>query len=104
MWLGRPETLILKYSLKHLVKPFTVISLSCLLSSCGGDYKDNNTSTDQPTQPNEPLLPDTPVVPIAEPVPAFDSDGVLSANIRWTDYGVPHVTADNLQSMSYGVG
>ena len=29
---------------------------------------------------------------------------MLTANIRWTDYGVPHIKADNLESMSYGVG
>ena len=46
-----------------------------------------------------------------EPVPAppsilqtFDDDGVLEANIRWTTYGVPHITAENLESLSYGVG
>ncbi|WDE14466.1 penicillin acylase family protein [Thalassomonas haliotis] len=35
---------------------------------------------------------------------AFAPDGELSAEIRWTDYGVPHITADNLQSLAYGSG
>ena len=90
----------MKESFKQLIKPITVFSLSCLLTACGGDYKYNNTSTFVPSQPSEPITP--PVQ--AAPVPAFDSDGVLSANIRWTDFGVPHVTADNLESLSYGVG
>ncbi|XQW84988.1 acylase [Thalassotalea piscium] len=73
--------------------------MACLITACGGDYKYNNSST---YVPEEPSVPTTPVSP--DPIPAFDSDGVLTANIRWTDYGVPHVTADNLESMSYGVG
>ena len=35
---------------------------------------------------------------------AMDEDGVLNANIRRTDYGIPHITADNLESMAFGVG
>ncbi|MBB6542023.1 acyl-homoserine-lactone acylase [Thalassotalea piscium] len=89
----------MKQNLKHIAKPMTAISLACLLAACGGEYKYENNSTYQPTQPVDPTPPAT-----AAPIPAFDNDGVLSANIRWTDYGVPHVTADNLQSLSYGVG
>jgi acyl-homoserine-lactone acylase len=75
------------------------LSLSCILAACGGgDY--TYIGTPPPVTP-EPVVP-APVIPT--PVPSFDSDGVLSANIRWTDYGVPHIKADNLESMSYGVG
>lgn len=35
---------------------------------------------------------------------AFDPDGKLDANIRWTTYGVPHIQADNLQSLGFGSG
>jgi len=35
---------------------------------------------------------------------AFDDDGVLQATIRRTDYGVPHIQADNLESLSFGIG
>jgi acyl-homoserine-lactone acylase len=70
-----------------------------LFAACGGgDY--TYIGTPPPVIP-EPVTP-PPVAPT--PVPSFDSDGVLTANIRWTDYGVPHITADNLESMSYGVG
>jgi len=88
----------LKYSFKCLRTPFTALSLSCLLVACGGGEYTYIGAPD-PVTP-EPLTP--PVVTTV--VPSFDSDGVLSANIRWTDYGVPHITADNLESMSYGVG
>ncbi|MGC1508659.1 penicillin acylase family protein [Ketobacter sp.] len=35
---------------------------------------------------------------------AFDNDRILEANIRRTDFGVPHIRADNLESLSFGVG
>ena len=35
---------------------------------------------------------------------AFDRDGRLQAKIRRTDYGVPHIKADNLESLSFGIG
>lgn len=86
---------------KHKISASLVaLGLTTLLSACGGDdYKYNNKSTY--TAPE--VAPENPT-PEATSVPAFDEDGVLSANIRWTDYGVPHITADNLQSMAYGVG
>lgn len=34
----------------------------------------------------------------------FDDDGVLNAKIRRTDYGVPHIKADNLESLAFGIG
>ena len=88
----------MSYSIKSAIKPISIISLMTILSACGGgDY----TYLGAPEPAPEPVTP-TPVQPT--PVPSFDSDGVLSADIRWTDYGVPHITADNLESMSYGVG
>ncbi len=44
---------------------------------------------------------------IIAPMPnlvAFDTDGTLKANIKRTSYGVPHITGDNLQSVSFGSG
>lgn len=35
---------------------------------------------------------------------AFDPDGVLDATIRYTEFGVPHIEAENLESLAYGVG
>lgn len=73
-------------------------SIAATLVGCGGN--DNNFDNVQtPTTP-EP----SPVEPTPTPVPAFDTDGVLTADITWTTYGVPHIKADNLESMAYGVG
>jgi len=75
----------------------TVVAVSIALTGCGSDGNKFEVITPAPVVP--PTPPPAPIV-----LPAFDSDGVLQANIRWTDYGVPHVTADNLESMSFGVG
>ncbi|MGQ8365442.1 acylase [Glaciecola sp. 1036] len=69
-----------------------------LLISCGGNDNDFS-DVERPTPP----APPTPEPPPAT-VTAFDPDGVLQADIRYTQYGVPHIVADNLESMSYGVG
>lgn len=78
-------------------KSFAFVALSIALTACGGDDKKYEVVSPAPVSPPPP-----PVVPA--PLPAFDADGVLEANIRWTNYGVPHVIADNLESMSFGVG
>ena len=87
----------MKYSFQYLRTPLTILSLSCVLAACG-EGEHTYIGTPEPVTPT-PVTP--PVVPT--PIPSFDGDGELSANIRWTDYGVPHITADNLESMSYGV-
>ncbi|WP_404842746.1 acylase [Colwellia sp. 6M3] len=89
---------MLNYSIKNTIKPISIIGLLSVLSACGGG---EHTYIGAP----EPVTP-TPITPpaVVTPVPSFDDDGVLTANIRWTDYGVPHIKADNLESMSYGVG
>ena len=43
-------------------------------------------------------------LPEQEPLTTFDTDGELTADITWTDYGVPYITADNVESMAFGVG
>mgnify|MGYP000212230513 FL=1 len=73
------------------------IALLVGLTACGSD--DNKKAE---TPPPVVVLP-TPQ-PVAPSLVAFDDDGVLSANIRRTSYGVPHITADNLQSVSFGSG
>ena len=78
----------------------TVVALSVttLLTACGGN--DNDFSNVTPVEPPPPTV----VTPPPAPIPAFDTDGELTADIKWTTYGVPHVTGDNLESMAYGVG
>ncbi|WDT84325.1 acylase [Alteromonas sp. 009811495] len=74
------------------------LSITALLSGCGDN--DNDFSNVTPVTPEPPPT----VAPPPAPIPAFDTDGTLTADIRWTTYGVPHVTGDNLESMAYGVG
>lgn len=61
------------------------------LSACNSD---NNKDIETPPPP----IPEVPTLV------AFDSDGNLTAKIRRTTYGVPHITADNLQSVGFGSG
>ncbi|MCH2056637.1 MAG: acylase [Thalassotalea sp.] len=91
----------MKSSTLGFFKPLSVLAISIALAACGGDgdYKYNYSSDYQPETP-----PDIETPMPTEVVPAFDTDGELTANIRWTDYGVPHVTGDNLQSLAFGVG
>lgn len=84
-------------SMKFL-KPFSVCAIALALMACGDDK--NDFSDIQVPQP--PAVQPPP--PPAPQVPNFDADGVLEADIRWTEFGVPHVKADNLESMAYGVG
>lgn len=63
------------------------------LSGCGGSS--NDTSTPEPGTP-EPTEP-TGLV-------AFAPNGELSVDVTWTDYGVPYVKADNMESLGFGVG
>ena len=74
------------------------LTIAATLYACGGN--DNTFDDVQVPTPTEP----TPTEPVADPIPAFDSDGTLNAEIRWTTYGVPHIKADNLESLAYGVG
>ncbi|WP_203565578.1 acylase [Alteromonas hispanica] len=78
----------------------TLIALSVAACLVGCGDNDNDFSDVQPVSPTPPPPP----VSAPAPIPAFDTDGTLTADITWTTYGVPHVKADNLESMAYGVG
>ena len=53
--------------------------------------------------PEPPPEPDySSPLPDQEPLSTFDDDDELSADIRWTTYGVPYVKADNLESLGFG--
>nr|WP_136252426.1 acylase [Ningiella ruwaisensis] len=80
------------------VKPLCIAVSALLLAACGDNQNDFSNIS-----PPEPPAVTPPTPPVAS-VPNFDEDGVLDAEIRWTEYGVPHVKADNLESMAYGVG
>lgn len=66
------------------------------LSACNSDNK-----TVEPPTVTPPTSPPVETVP---KLVAFDTDGELVADIKWTTYGVPHITADNLQSLAFGSG
>lgn len=72
------------------------LSLTALLAACG----DNDFSNIELPAPTTPTTPD----PVPTPIPSFAPNGTLSAEVTWTTYGVPHIKADNLESMAYGVG
>jgi acyl-homoserine-lactone acylase len=42
--------------------------------------------------------------PVTEDNPGDPGDGTYDANIVWTEYGIPHVTADDWGSLGYGAG
>lgn len=79
--------------LKHTLLAAAVMTV---LSGCGDENKY--------AVEKAPGNTTTPPTATPAPIPNFDDDGVLEADIRWTTYGVPHVKADNLESMAYGVG
>ncbi|CAB9493963.1 acylase [Alteromonas macleodii] len=83
------------FNTKRTLIAFT---LAGLLTACG-DNDNDFSNIEQPAPPTA-----TTPEPAPSPIPAFAPDGTLSADITWTTYGVPHVKADNLESMAYGVG
>ena len=86
------------FRLRTLTKTALAAGVAIALTACGDN--DNDFSDVSPTTPPPPpQVTETPA-----PIPAFDTDGELTADITWTTYGVPHVTGDNLESMAYGVG
>lgn len=73
---------------QHLKTPFRAlfaVSSIALLAACGSDSIEEVESTEEPSV-------------IASP------SGDISASIRWTEYGVPYVKADNYESLGFGVG
>jgi acyl-homoserine-lactone acylase len=71
------------------------------LAACGSDNKKKASVN---TIPAPVVSPAPAVSPGESALVAFDPDGTLDANIKWTSYGVPHITADNLQSLGFGSG
>ncbi|MCL1092853.1 acylase [Shewanella kaireitica] len=64
------------------------------LSGCGYDETDKSDSLFVP-EPTPEVVP---------PLQAFAPEGQLKAQIRRTTYGVPHIKADNLESLGFGSG
>lgn len=68
------------------------VASTVFLAGCGND-------TDYSKTPE--VTPEPEVTP---PLQAFAPDGMLKAQIRRTAYGVPHIQADNLESLGFGSG
>lgn len=72
------------------VRILLIVVFALSTTACFEDKWTSTTSDDAPT-PAQSLI-------------AFDMDGNLEARIRWTTYGVPHIEADNLESLAFGNG
>ncbi|MCK8044466.1 acylase [Shewanella sp. 1CM18E] len=70
------------------------IASTVTLVGCGYDETDNSDSLFVP-EPTPEVIP---------PLQAFAPDGKLNAQIRRTSFGVPHIKADNLESLGFGSG
>ncbi|QYJ74544.1 acylase [Shewanella sp. FJAT-52076] len=70
-------------------KLFIAMGLGSMILLTGCNDSDNDAVT---TPPSDTSLQ------------AFAPDGKLSVNIRRTSYGVPHIKADNLESLGFGNG
>lgn len=71
------------------------LSGAALIAGCGGGDEESKTSAIIYTKGELPPLTRAQI---------FDLDGELSATIRRTTNGVPHILADNLESAAFGVG
>ncbi|MCL5050828.1 MAG: penicillin acylase family protein [Firmicutes bacterium] len=81
----------------------SLVAGACVLalSACNSDSDPVN------PQPVNPPAPPTgggqPQLPTPVSVTAF-SEGEVSADIRWAEYGVPYITSDSLQGIAFGSG
>lgn len=79
----------------------SLVAGACVLalSACNSDSDPVN------PQPVNPPAPPTgggqPQLPTPVSVTAF-SEGEVSADIRWAEYGVPYITSDSLQGIAFG--
>lgn len=78
------------------------VLLACVSTLAGCEFNNDVPEYEAPPTVEEPDY-ESPL-PAQEPLTAFDADGQLEAEIAWTTYGVPYITADNLESLAYGVG
>lgn len=77
-------------NIRMKTKVLIIVAVFSLLGCLDGDSKDQEKGSTRSGHSNKAKLV------------AFDPDGVLEAIIRWTRYGVPHIEADNLESLAYG--
>lgn len=79
----------------------SLLTAACALALTACDSSSSSPTVPEPTppapEPSQPVLPD----PVS--VTAF-SDGEVTADIRWAEYGVPYITSDSLQGVAFGSG
>src|SRR5690554_1331811 len=80
---------------RNLLATMVLTGSVMTLSACGGD-----STADTP--PDNGAV--TPPPPVETGLVAFAPSGELSADVTWTNYGVPYVKADNMESLGFGVG
>lgn len=88
-----------------------LLSASLLITGCSSDSNNPpdsvanppSPSIETPTTPTQPTVPTPPdpVTPVQAPVFA---EGTLTADIRRTSFGVPHITANSLEELAFGSG
>ncbi|MFK7978101.1 MAG: penicillin acylase family protein [Halioglobus sp.] len=78
----------MKLFLRGRVMPALLLSCSVFLTACG-DSADNVV-----------MMPVDPTDPVDPPAPT----GTFAADIVFTQYGIPHIKADDWGSLGYGVG
>ncbi|TMO48002.1 penicillin acylase family protein [Pseudoalteromonas ruthenica] len=84
--------------MKTSFTPLCLAVISALtLNGCGSDSDDKTSPVVETPNPVQPE-------PEPKPLVLFDDDGTLNADIRWTTYGVPHIKADNVESLAFGSG
>lgn len=81
---------------------YQAMLLAGVVSLAGCQFDNETEEFTPPAAPEEPDYSSP--LPDQEPLTTFDTDGELQADISWTTYGVPYVTADNVESMAFGVG
>ncbi|WP_199530148.1 penicillin acylase family protein [Pseudoalteromonas sp. bablab_jr010] len=78
------------------LNPLLIGIAAALLVGCNSDNDNNDTTAPVVTPDPDPV--------VKVDIPAFSEGNTLQANVRWTTYGVPHITAANLESLAFGAG
>ena len=71
---------------RKLVLSLAAAVCALLVTGCDGSSNNNSNSS------------------AAQPTPTPDPGPVFSADIVWTEYGIPHITAEDWGSLGYGTG
>ena len=78
--------------------------LSLVAGACALVLAGCNSSEDTPAPtPTPPPTGQEPQLPTPVGVTAF-SEGDVTADIRWAEYGVPYITSDSLEGIAFGSG